>query len=262
MTAAGHGEWTKLRTLPSTWWLLLAVVALTVGASAAAVGALSTGECPSPAQCHEDTVKVSLTGAWLGQAAVTVLAVLSITGEYGTGTIRTTLTALPGRLRLLAAKAAVLAALTAAAASVGVLGSLLAGRLLLPAGGFTAENGYPPLSLTDGPTLRAAAGTVLYLTLVALLSLGVATALRDTAASVTAVLGLLYAYPLLTRMFADERWFERLDRIGPTTAGLAIQATRDLHRLPIGPWAGLAVLAGYAAGALVLGGVALKGRDA
>lgn len=251
-----HAEWTKLRTLHSTWWLLFAVVALTVLAGAATTASLTSGDCPVPADCREDTVKLSLTGVWLGQGAVVVLAVLTMSAEYGTGTIRTTLTTEPGRVRLLAAKALVLCALTATAGAVGVAGSLLAGRLLLSADGFATPG------LTDGPTLRAAIGTVLYLTLAALIGLGVATALRDTASAVTAVLGLFYAFPLLAGLLADPDWQEYARRAAPATAGLAVQATVDLDQLPIGPWAGIGVLAAYAGAALVVGGAVLWLRDA
>ncbi|MEU6679978.1 ABC transporter permease [Streptomyces sp. NPDC046925] len=252
---AVHAEWTKLRTLPSTWWLLFAVVALTVLAGAATAASLTAGDCPVPAECHEDTVKLSLTGVWLGQGAVVVLAVLTMSGEYGTGTIRTTLTTEPGRIRLLAAKALVLCALTAAASAVGVIGSLLAGRMLLSADGFVMPG------LTEGPALRAAVGTVLYLTLAALIGLGAASALRDTATAVTAVLGLFYAFPLLAGLLADPDWQEYARRAAPATAGLAIQSTVDLDRLPIGPWAGMGVLAGYAVAALLAGGAVLRMRD-
>ncbi|TGB12057.1 ABC transporter permease [Streptomyces sp. MZ04] len=251
-----HAEWTKLRTLHSTWWLLFALIALTVLAGVASTASLTAGDCPVPADCHEDTVKLSLTGVWLGQGAVVVLAVLTMSGEYGTGTIRTTLTTEPGRVRVLAAKAVVLCSLTAAASTVGVLGALLAGRLLLSADGFAAP------ALTDGPTVRAAAGTVLYLTLTALTGLGAATALRDTATAVTTALALFYAFPLLAGLLADPDWQENARRAAPATAGLAIQATIDLDRLPIGPWAGIGVLAAYAAAALVMGGVLLRVRDA
>ncbi|MFI6284980.1 ABC transporter permease [Streptomyces sp. NPDC051018] len=253
---APHAEWTKLRTLPSTWWLLLAAVVLPAAVSALTAGSLSTEHCRAPDGCHEDIVKQSLTGVWAGQAAVVVLAVLTMSGEYGTGTIRTSLTAVPGRARLLAAKAGVLSAVVAAAAAPAVLGSLLAGRALLPGSGFT------PYSLTDGSTVRAGVGTVLYLVLVALFSLGVATLLRDTAGSVTLVLGLLYAFPLFSEVVTDPRWVERLQRVGPGSAGLAIQATTDLHLQPIAPWSGLAVLAGYAVGALLVGWTSLRLRDA
>ncbi|MGW7070509.1 ABC transporter permease [Streptomyces sp. NPDC054855] len=251
-----HAEWTKLRTLHSTWWLLFAVVALTLLAGAATTASLTSGDCPVPADCHEDTVKLSLTGVWLGQGAVVVLAVLAMSGEYGTGTIRTSLTTEPGRVRLLASKALVLSALTAVAGAVGVLGSLLAGRMLLAADGFATPG------LTDGPTLRAAVGTVLYLTLTALTGLGAATALRDTATAVTSVLGLFYAFPLLAGLLADPDWQEYALRASPATAGLAIQATVDLDRLPIGPWAGIGVLAAWAGAALLAGGVVLRARDA
>ncbi|MEU7577661.1 ABC transporter permease [Streptomyces sp. NPDC041068] len=254
--AALHAEWTKLRTLPSTWWLLLAVVALTVAAGAITAAALSAGDCPVPAECHEDTVELSLTGVWVGQGAVVVLAVLAMSGEYGTGTIRTTLTAEPGRLRVLAAKAAVVGALTVAAGTVGVLGSLLVGRELL------AADGFPVPGLVEEPTLRAALGSVLYLALAALVGLGTATALRDTAAATTSALALFYGLPVLSGLLADPDWRERAEELTPSTAGLAIQATTGLDRLPIGPWAGIGVLGGYAAGALLVGALVLRSRDA
>ncbi|MFD0417774.1 ABC transporter permease subunit [Streptomyces sp. NPDC127108] len=260
MTSAIHTEWTKLRTLPSTWWLLVGVVVLTLAASAATTAGLAADGCAAEV-CHEDLVRQSLTGVWLGQAAVVVLGALTISAEYGTGTIRASLTALPARLRLLTAKAVVVSGLALCSGSLAVLGALGAGRLLLPDGGFTEALGYPPIGLTDGPTLRAAAGSVLYFALVALLALGAAAALRDTAAAVTTVLGLLYAFPLLVGMVHNDTWHERLERLSPASAGLAVQATEGLDQLPIGPWQGLAVLAGYAAGGMVLGGVLLKARD-
>jgi ABC-2 type transport system permease protein len=143
-----------------------------------------------------------------------------------------------------------------------VLASVLAGRLILPGNGFTPAHGYPLLSLGDGPTLRAAAGSVVYLALVALLSLGVATAARDSATAVGIVLALLYVFPIITRAVSDPHWQRHLKQIGPMTAGLAIQATTNLRSLPIGPWAGLGVLAAWAAAALLTGGLPLRLRDA
>ena len=107
---------------------------------------------------------------YLGQAVVAALAVLVVGSEYSTGTIHTTLAAVPRRCTMLAAKAAVLLAVVLPAAAVGVLCSLLAGRLILPGSGFTPAHGYAPLSLADGSTLRAVAGSVIYLALVALLA--------------------------------------------------------------------------------------------
>jgi ABC-2 type transport system permease protein len=139
---------------------------------------------------------------------------------------------------------------------------VLAGRLILPGHGFTAAHGYPPLSLGDGPVLRAAAGSVLYLALIALLSLGVATAVRDTAVAIGVVLGLLYVFPIITAAVRAPGWHRHLEQIAPMTAGLAIQDTTGLRSLPISPWAGLGVLAAWAAAALLAGGLLIRLRDA
>src|SRR6202020_1844505 len=100
--------------------------ALTIAVSAAVTAAT---RCPRGLPCPVDPARLSLTGIQLGQAIVAVLAVLAVSGEYSTGMIRTTLTAMPGRTAVLAAKAVVLTALVLAAAAVAVAGCLLAGRL-------------------------------------------------------------------------------------------------------------------------------------
>jgi ABC-2 type transport system permease protein len=255
--AALRAEWTKLRTLPGTWWLLLAIIALT---AAVGVGADTAAACPA-AGCGQDPAKIALSGVELSQAVVAILAVLAISGEYSTGMIRTTLTAMPRRLSVLGAKAVTLTALTLAAGTVGVVASMLAGRLILPGRGFTRLHGYPPLSLAGGPDLRAAAGSVLYLALIALLALGVAAAVRDSAVSIGLVLALLYLFPVIASALSPS-WSRHLQQIGPMSAGLTIQATGGLRALPLAPWQGLGVLALWAAGALTVGGLVLRLRDA
>lgn len=257
-----RSEWTKLRTVPSTGWLLLAAVGFMVALSAAVTGSVSTSQCPSPAECFEDTTKLSLTGVWLGQAVVAVFGVVAVTNEYGTRMITTTLAAHPHRVAILLAKAGVVTGTVLAAGSLAVAGSLFAGRIILPKNGFTAANGYPPLSVAAEPTLRAAGGTVLYLGLIGLLSFGIGVIVRDTAGAITAVLALLYLVPVVAAFVADPQWYERLQRIGPSTAGLAIQATVGLDQLPIGPWAGLGVLGAWATAALALGTLLFTTRDA
>jgi ABC-2 type transport system permease protein len=255
-----HAEWTKLRTTAGTVWLLLGTVVVTVSVGAAAAAAT---RCPAGLACPVDTPKLSLTGVQVGQVLVAILAVQAISGEYSTGMIRTTLTAMPRRASMLAAKAAMLTGLVLAAGAVAVAGSLLAGRLILPGHGFTAARGFAPLSLGDGPVLRAAAGSVLYLALIALLCLGIATAVRDSAVAIGLVLGLFYLFPIIAALTVhDVHWQRHLEQIGPTTAGLSIQATARLHSLPISPWAGLGVLAAWAAAALLGGGLLLRFRDA
>jgi ABC-2 type transport system permease protein len=252
-----HAEWTKLRTTPAAAWLVLTALVLTAGLGAAAAAA---------ARYHpgagRDLVKTSLIGIDLGQAVIAILAVALISNEYGTGMIATTLTAIPRRGSMLAAKATVLTAVVLATGAAAVLASLLAGRLLLPSGGFTAAHGYPLLSLGDGPTLRAAAGSVLYLALIGLLSLGIATTVRDAPTATGAALALLYLFPILASAVTNPTWQRHLQQISPMDAGLAIQNTTNLHGLPIGPWAGLGVLAAWAAAGLLAATASLRLRDA
>jgi len=254
-----HAEWTKLRTVAGPAWLLAGLIAVTVAVSTAATAAV---RCPSGTACPVDTTKLSLTGIQAGQAIVAILAVLAISGEYSTGMIRITLTAMPRRPAVLAAKGVLVAGLVLAAGAVGVGGSVLAGRILLPGHGFTAARGFPLESLADGPTLRAAAGSVLYLALIALLSLGIATVVRDSAAAIGVVLGLLYLSPIILGVVTDPVWSHRLERYAPMSAGLTIQDTIGLRSLAISPWGGLGVLAAWAAAALLAGGLLLRWRDA
>jgi ABC-2 type transport system permease protein len=255
-----HAEWTKLRTVPGTTWLLAGVVVATVGVSAAAVAAT---KCASGLGCPADTTKLSLTGVYLGQAVVAILAVLAVGNEYSTGMIRVTLAAMPRRLTVLAAKAVIVGTLALVGGAIAIGGSLLAGRLILPGNGFATAHGYTALSLAHGPTLRAACGSVLYLALIAMLSLGIATAVRDSAVSIGLSLGVLYLPPILIALtVTNPVWLHRLQRYTPMTAGLTIQNTTGLHGLPITPWAGLGVLALWAAAALLIGGLLLRARDA
>lgn len=264
MKAALHAEWTKLRTVAAPAWLVGATVIATV-----ALGALATGSqhcavryCSDDGANLFDTTKLTLTGVQLSQAIVAVLAVLAVGGEYGTGMIRTTLAALPCRAQVLAAKAAVIGAATVVAAVLGVAGSVLVARNILPGRGFTVVHGYAALSLTDGTTLRAVGGSVLYLALIALLSVGLATAIRDSASAIGAVLAVLYVFPILSAVVTDTHWQRHLEQMSPSLAGLSIQTTVGVHDLPIGPWSGLGVLGLWAVGALLLGALVLRLRDA
>jgi ABC-2 type transport system permease protein len=242
MRYALHAEWTKLRTTPGTSLLLLAVVAATVG-----IGVLTAATADgTPA----DTTRTILTGVQLGQAVVAVLAVQLIGTEYATSMIHTSLAAVPARLTVLAAKALTLTAVVTAAGTVAVLGSLWAGDRLLP------------LPAIDAAVLRAAGGSVLYLVLIALLALGITTAVRNPATAAGLVLGLLYLFPIIGLATTDPDFRRHLDQLGPMAAGLAIQATTGLDALPLDPWQGLAVLGGWAAAALLTGGLLLRLRDA
>jgi ABC-2 type transport system permease protein len=220
MRGALIAEWTKLRTTPGAAWLLLITVAGIVGLGAAVCAA---------ADHPHDAGRLALSGVYLGQAPVAVLGVLTVSGEYSTGLIRVTLAAVSGRPIVLAAKAVVLAVVVAAAGGAALLVSVLVAKRI-------------GLELADGPVLRAAAGSVGYLVLIALLSIGVAAVVRDSAAAIGTVLGLLYLPPILATMVTDPHLNRLLERIAPMTAG------------PGG-------LAAWSGGALLAGALLLRSRD-
>jgi ABC-2 type transport system permease protein len=251
-----HAEWTKFRTVAGPSWLLAGVVTLTI---AVGVAADSAAHCDS-ATCRIDPATVTFRGIYLGQAVVAVAGVLAIGTEYSTGMIKLSLTAMPRRLTWFFAKAVVLTTPVLIASALAVAGAALAGRLILPGRGFTPANGYP--SLTSAIDFRAAVGTVLYLTLIALLSLGLGSTVRDSAAAIGLVLGVLYLFPLAADVVSDHALARHLDQIGPLPAGLDAQATIGMKGLPLTPWQGLSVVALWTAGALLLGALALKSRDA
>jgi ABC-2 type transport system permease protein len=174
----------------------------------------------------------------------------------------TTLAAVPRRWATFVAKVVVVAGPVLLAAVLAVAGSLLVARAVLPANGFTPAHGYPALSLGDSATLRASAGTVLYLCLIALLGLGVALIVRNSAAAIATVLSLLFVFPIVGMLVTEPQWREWFSHWPPMSAGLAVQATRGLDAMPVGPWQGLAVLAAYAGTALLVGGLLIEVRDA
>jgi ABC-2 type transport system permease protein len=259
VTTTLHAEWTKLRTVAGPAWLLLGIAALTIVVSIAVVGAT---HCPRGLSCPVDTTRLSLTGVQFGAAVVAIMAVLMVGNEYSTGMIRVTLAATPSRPTVLAAKAILLVCLVLIAGAVAVFGSVLAGHLILPGHGFTAARGFHPVWLSYGPTLRAACGSVLYLGLIALMSLGVAAIVRDSAVAIGVALALLYLFPVVLAFIGNAHWKHRLERWAPTVAGLNIQDTIGLRSLAMTPWAGLGVLAIWAAAAIVAGVLVFRFRDA
>jgi ABC-2 type transport system permease protein len=166
---------------------------------------------------------------------------------------------MPRRHRLLPAKALVLAGPVLLASALALGAAALAGVIALPGHGFTAGHGF---DLASWAMARAWCCATVYLTLVAVLGLGVTAAVRDSAVATGVGLGLLYLFPIAASGVGDQALRRRLEQIGPMSAGLDSQATVDRHSLPLVPWAGLGVVALWAAAALALGGVLLRLRDA
>jgi ABC-2 type transport system permease protein len=251
MRQALRAECSKMWSDPFAVWVYAGLFVLSVAVSAVTIG---TSRCAATG-CGQDPARLSLAGVYLGQAVAAVAGVLAIGGEYSTGMISVTLTAMPRRGRVLAAKALVLAGPVLAASALAVAASMLAGALILPGHGFTRR-----FDLAGPEMWRAACFAILYLTLVALLGLGVTAAVRDAAVGTGAVLGLLYLFPVMA-LAAGHSLQRRLEQIGPMSAGTDSMATAS-PGLPLSPWQGLGVVALWAAGALILGGLALRTRDA
>jgi ABC-2 type transport system permease protein len=263
-----RAELTKLRSLPSTGWSLLATVGLTLLLSYVVAASVDTsGSAPgcapgAPGCGDEDVILNGLSGIAFGQIGIAAFAALAITSEYATGTIRTTLTAMPRRGRVLAGKITVVGGLCLLAGLGAALAAFFLSQPLMHGNGFVPEQGYPIASLTDEPVARAVIGSGLYLALVGLLSLGIGVIVRHTAAAVTTVLGLLFV-PFIMGLVLPESARELFQRYSPMSAGLAIQRTVErVDSVPIGVWAGLGVLAIWAAAALIGAFVVLQRRDA
>jgi ABC-2 type transport system permease protein len=257
-----EAEWTKLRSVRSTSWALLALVVGTIGLSALTCASTSTegGSPGSPGD--DDIVLFSLAGVYLGQIAVVALATLAITSEYATGTIRSTFAAMPRRMTVLSAKTVVVGSIALVVGLATSVASFVVGQSILHANGYVYEAGYPSASLGDGATLRAVVGTGLYLGIVALLSLGIGAMVRHTAGAISTVLGLLLVPQIMIGLLPDDA-ADVVQTVTPMSAGLALQqTTARADNVPIGPWAGLAVACAWAVAALCVGLWLVRRRDA
>jgi ABC-type transport system involved in multi-copper enzyme maturation permease subunit len=251
-----QAEWIKFRSLRSTWYSLGAAMVAAVG-----LGVLFSVLRGNDVANHggpkgfgdTDWTLVSLRGMFLAQLAVAVLGVLMVTGEYSTGMIRASLAAVPGRGLVLAAKAAVIGAGTFVVATVASLLAFLIGQAALSSHHFG-------VSLSSPGALRAVIGGGLYLTLVALLGVGLGFAIRSTGGALAALFGLLLVLPLLADALPSSIQVD-VQKFLPLNAGAAVMNTLS-QRDELSPWAGIGVFAIYVAVALGVGLVMLRRRDA
>ena len=249
-----RSEWTKLRTVRSTYWTTLIAVLGAVGLGAL-ICARTAYNINRGAQgvIGFDPTLTSLNGIYLAQIAAGALGVLTISSEYGTGMIRATLGAVPQRRYLLTAKGLVFTAATLIAGEIMSFTAFAVGQALL-------SRAHAGASFGDPGVLRATIGGGLYLTAVGLLGFGLGALVRHTAGALSAFFGILYALRGLDDILPSN-WQPDVSKYMPPNAGSQIMTViRGHDTLP--PWAGLGVLSLYGALAIAAATILISRRDA
>ena len=251
---AVRSEITKIRSVRSTYWTLLALVVVTIGLGAIACAG-------SASHAHEidrasfDAVQNSLGGLYVAQLVIAVLGALTITSEYSTGMIRTSLAVQPRRGTVFAAKALVFAAVSLVTGLVTCFASFFIGQAIMSGSHLSVTLGQPNV-------LRAVIGGALFLVVCGMLAYGLGAILRSTAAAITAAVGLLFVLSILVN-FLPGSWQVNVDKWMPAIAGSQVWLTKtspDNHMFSA--WTGLGVFAAYAAVAIVVGLILFRRRDA
>lgn len=244
-----RSEWTKFRSLRSTWLTVAMTVILGVGIGAVA----SLGQARQYTGEDWDPTAISLTSIIIGQLAFGVLGVLVVTAEYATGTIAPSVAAAPRRGQLLAAKATVLATATV------LLGQLIGFTSFLVGQAVIAGAGAPHATLGQPHVLRAVIGCGLYLAAIGLLGLGLGAILRTTAGAIGALVSITLLIRALAQALPEEmaKW---MDRYWPTAAGEKIIAVLPPPNA-LGTWPGFTVLCVFVALICAAGYTVLRTRD-
>jgi len=246
---AVRAEWTKLASLRSTKWTL----------AVAAVGGLLVTLLSAHSASHHthqwyqgfDPTNQALAGLAIGPLALGVLGVLAMTGEYGTGTIRSSLAAVPRRDTLLTAKVIVVGGLTLLVGEVLAFATFLFGQVLLSAGG------APTAALGQPGVLRAVVLSGAFLALFALLGLGLGTLIRHTAGAIAAFAGVTLLWAILVQPIS-----EHMTRFAPAIMFTNSVAAALPHENTVSPWVALLLMTAYCVAALGAGAAVLVRRDA
>ena len=249
-----RSEWTKLWSVRSTTWTMATLIALTViiGVATCASEASSWASLSPSQRAGFDPTAFSLNGLVFAQLAVGVLGVLVMSSEYGTGLIRSTLAAVPNRRLVLAAKAAVLAAVVLVVGEVVSFASFFLGQAIL-------SGSAPTAGIGDPGVLQAVAFGGMYLTVLALFGLGIATAVRHTAGALATFVGVVLILPNIVRILPSSIG-DAIGKFLPFNIGHTLISVQPQAN-QLSPWVGFGVLCGYAAAALAVGGWLLVRRD-
>ena len=247
-------EWLKLRSVRSTWWTLLVFAAGMIGLAILVMVHQHWATMSAADRASFDPTNDSYAGLAIGQLAIGVLGVLAVTGEFSSGMIRATFAAAPRRPLVLAAKAAIVAAVTLAAGEILAFVAFGVGEAVLKSPAPHASLGHPGV-------LRAVVMAGAYPALIGLIGLGLGALIRHTAGAISAVVGVLFVLPLILVPLGTAIQNAAGQFMPMLIAENSLTAVRPVAH-SLSPGAGFAVLCAYAAAALAAGGWALARRDA
>ena len=253
-----RAEWTKLRSVRSTVWSLVALVVLDLGFTAL-FALLNEAQWDRNDAQFRNTIMADPTGLILGgglelsQLAVCVLGVLVISSEYATGTIRASLLAVPRRVPVLAAKALVFGLLMVVLGSALSVASFFIGAPILHA--------KAPVAIGDPGVLRAVLGGGLYIAMLGLFALAIGAILRHAAAGITVTVALATVLSVLSQLLSGSLG-EHVRAALPVQAGRLITQAHQAPADLLTPWQGYGVFAAWTAALLVVAAVLLRRRDA
>jgi ABC-2 type transport system permease protein len=253
-----NSEFTKIRSVRSTYWTLLVLLAVSIGIGAAITGgtAANWSHMGPSDRASFDPTQASVAGLfYLGQLVIVVLGAMTLTAEYSTGMIRTSLTAMPRRVVMYSSKVVVFAIVALVVTFIAAFVSFYLGQALLASTHDTA-------TLSQPNVLRAIAGSALYVTLCGLFAFAIGAILRHTAGAITTVIGILFVVPILAHLL-PRTWYQDIERWLPDAAGRALSVTvgpQPDHLFS--PWGEFTVFAVYTVALLVIGAVIFRHRDA
>jgi ABC-2 type transport system permease protein len=249
-------EFTKFRTVRSTVWTLLVSVVLIIGISAlfSAVTASQYHTFDAADRATFNPVSISLSGMMFAVVAIGVLGVLMISGEYSTGMIRSSLTAVPRRLPVLWGKLAVFAGVIFSVSLVASLISFFLGQALL--------NGHHlGVSIAAPGAVRSIIGAALYVTVSGMIGVALGALFRNTAAGIATFAGVFFVIPPLTGLLPASI-SDHLSQYLPSYAGDALWGGARSVTNALSPWTGFAVLCGYAVVVIAAAALRLRRADA
>jgi ABC-2 type transport system permease protein len=248
-------EWTKFQSLRSTRWSLLVGAVLTI-AFPLLFAAVTANRWPHMAP-HERAgrhpLDIALAGVNVAQLAIAVLGVLVITGEYSTGMIRASFTAVPKRLPVLWAKLGVFGVVSFVVTLPCILIAFFASQAILE------RHHILQISLSHPGVARAVVGGALYVLLVGVFALAIGAIVRSTAGGIATFAGIFFVIPPLLNVLPSS-WNNAISEYLPSSAGRDLfSLTTDAHSLtPL--WGGV-LFAGYCAVAVAIAAVLLVRRD-